>query len=113
MKEKEPDKSRAGSGCGVVAVLLILVCLPCIYVLAIGPLVPLADAGLLSDEVTTVLQYIYSPLRWVHERSSVVQSALDWYVGLWEGLAPARPVPPPPTTPPVPFPPTPAPPPAA
>ena len=113
MKDKEPHRHPAGSGCGAVAALLLLVCLPCIYVLAIGPLIAAQGAGLLSDEVTTVLATVYTPLRWVYESSTVVQSALDWYIGLWSGIAPARPGPTPPTAPPVPTTPAPAPPPGA
>ena len=50
-----------------------------LYVLSIGPLSALADAGYISPAWAIV----YWPLHLCYDRSESFASALDWYIDLW------------------------------
>jgi hypothetical protein len=81
------DKSnQRGGGTGVVLVLsAILLVLPMLYILSIGPLIWLDSKGTFNEPTQTVLGVIYSPLGLAIENEvPVIAPALESYVSLWE-----------------------------
>ena len=86
---------RPTGAAAVVAVLVVLF-LPVLYVLSIGPAVYLHDRGMLSPSAIGTLEKIYSPLEWAASRSSAIEYPINWYVALW--AAPSTPMPAPPAT---------------
>jgi hypothetical protein len=66
----------------VVAVLvLMMLFLPMLYVVSIGPAVWLAQRGYLNQEATARWYY---PIQWVHRKCPPLRPALEWYVMLFE-----------------------------
>jgi len=94
------------SGAAAVVAVLVLLFLPLLYVLSIGPAVWLHDRGMMSPTVTQCAQTIYSPLEWAAFRSSVTMQIMEGYLNWWRRPqtlvappAPAVPLPPPAPTP--------------
>lgn len=77
MEEREQKRggARCAIGCGV---LLILV--PVLYVLSLGPAVWIGDHYELTRDVITA---VYYPLFLLAKRFEPIKQMLDWYVGLW------------------------------
>jgi hypothetical protein len=90
---------------GWIVVGIVLVALPPLYLLSVGPAVWLHDRGWISDGVATV----YVPLEWLAERSPTFGGVIEQYVDFWSqpqwAPAPANaPLPPTPAPPPLPSP---------
>ena len=60
----------------------MIVVLPILYVLSIGPLEALDDSGYISVNLVWA-RAVYWPLGWCCERSESFASAIDWYIDLW------------------------------
>jgi hypothetical protein len=59
----------------------LLVGLPMLYGLSIGPAKWLDDRHLVSESTT---ESLFGPLSWLYEHApSSIQRATDWYIGLW------------------------------
>ena len=65
----------------VLAVLLVVVLLPVLYVLSLGPAVLLVDTTN-SDELMAAFVVVYYPLLWLHA-NTWLRKPLDAYVDLW------------------------------
>jgi len=72
-------RSKKGGRTVVLAVGL-LVFLPLLYVLSVGPSMRLEMQGVISRETHNT---IYTPLAWVCFRVPPLQSALRWYAEFW------------------------------
>ena len=70
----------------VVVVAVVLVILPTLYVLAIGPLNQMVNTGIIENEspLCLALRMIYLPVIFVAENCEPVGSVLAWYLKLWE-----------------------------
>jgi hypothetical protein len=66
---------------GAAIAVLIVVLLPILYVLSVGPAVMLADMTE-SGELVAVLEVVYCPLEWLHENTPL-REPLEAYVDLW------------------------------
>src|SRR5262245_24663217 len=93
------DWQRSGpmrsSGAAAVVAVLILLFLPLLYVLSIGPAVWMHDRGMMSPTVTQCADTIYSPLEWASSKSSVSERIIMGYIEWWRPPQPAVPVAPP------------------
>jgi hypothetical protein len=82
---EKPTKDGSGIGPVLVAAV-ILVALPMLYVLSIGPMAWLDSKGLLSESAHPVLEYFYFPLA-LAANSEVpilgpaIQSYVEWCGG--------------------------------
>ena len=73
---------RKGSGCAVVLIIgFVLVLLPTIYVLSVGPAVRLCDDGHFSRET---LHWIYHPIAVAELKSTWFMVAIESYIELWK-----------------------------
>ena len=88
---------RSSGSIAVVAVLVLLF-LPVLYVLSIGPAVFMYDRHMLSPSVASTLETIYSPLEWASNQSKAIEYPLNSYIQLWASRDPS-PAPPPATMP--------------
>ena len=87
-----PTKRSGGGAClAVIGTLLLL--LPALYVLALGPLVMIHDRGWMADPVEDVVEMAYWPLEYA-SRNTFLREPLEWYVSLWEDQAPVSAPPP-------------------
>lgn len=76
---------KRGGGTAVVLVLVaLLVVLPMLYVLSVGPVVWMVHSGFISQTMLPVIGAIYAPLEWVAQNVPVVGPALDRYVRWWQ-----------------------------
>ena len=78
MEDREQD--GRGAGCFIIGVVLIL--LPVLYVLGIGP------ANWLVGHYPATrgpLSVIYTPVGIVAENCEPIANALEWYMDLWGG----------------------------
>jgi len=71
----------------LVAVVVVLLLLPALYVLAIGPIGALVDNGYISSDsaLCDTLQVIYAPLGFCAEHCPPFESFLVWYMKLCGG----------------------------
>ena len=75
----ERDDKRSGSGCAI-GLVVILVVLPVLYVLSIGPAYGVARRFPATDDF---LRSCYLPLGFLHEKIPAFARLLDWYMGLF------------------------------
>jgi hypothetical protein len=101
---------RPSGGAAVVLVLVVLLLiLPLVYVLSVGPAIWLHSSGAMGPQSTAILEAVYFPLEWSSRNVPVVGPLIMRYAELWHRPTAAVPLPPPtPYPPPVPSP-TPAP----
>lgn len=80
-RSRSPESSsRSGAGLAlVVAVLLVL--LPVLYVLSIGPADYLVRSDYLDAETSRAF---YGPLVWLYNSYEPIQPLLEWYLEWWE-----------------------------
>lgn len=75
MKPAE-DKSSQGSGAAALFAILLIV-LPVLYVLSIGPVARLVPSP------PDWLEAIYFPILWPAEHFEPFREMLEWYLELW------------------------------
>jgi hypothetical protein len=101
--DDKPTKHERGSGMAVVVTLaVVLILVPVLYVLSIGPAAWLVNTGRLNGDEGSVTVRFYTPLIWAAECCPPVDDSLQWYVSFWEpprapqvvvpNLSPAPPV---------------------
>ena len=74
---------RDSSPAAAVGVLL-LVLLPILYVLSIGPAIWLHDHGFMPGPLEDIAEAVYTPLVWAASLSPALEAPLDFYIELWE-----------------------------
>ena len=79
----DPDKRRSRSGPALVLVIVLL--LPVLYVLSIGPATVVIVATGENDELIAVARTVYYPVIWLHDHTPLADP-IEWYVELWEYL---------------------------
>lgn len=75
------DSASPHKRTGAAIAVLVLVLLPILYVLSLGPAVLLADMTE-SRELVRVLEVVYYPLEWLHANTPL-REPLEAYVDLW------------------------------
>lgn len=97
---KKPAKRERGSGAALVLVLaVVVVLLPLLYVLSIGPAAWLVNTGRLNGDEGSPTYRFYSPIIWAADNYEPIEQALGWYFSLWEPEVPLNYPTPPPTAP--------------
>lgn len=80
-QKSQRESKRESSGAAVAALLLlVLLFLPILYVLSLGPVIWIVNRTGMEPGVFTV---IYAPLEWLHEESEFAKWVLDAYIKLW------------------------------
>jgi len=75
------DRPQVGRGGGASAVIAVVIVVPVLYVLSIGPAAGLARRfGVAKGPLTT----LYAPVIWLHDHTPL-KRPLEWYVDLWGG----------------------------
>jgi hypothetical protein len=77
----EPQQEGEGKGWGWLVPMVVA--LPLLYVLMLGPLVKLDQEHLLPEWFGPVIRLAYTPLIWLVETFNPVEKVLDWYLSLW------------------------------
>jgi hypothetical protein len=74
------DTKRSGGGVALAIVVLVLVVLPGIYVVSLGPAVWLHDHQFIAPRVLVV---VYWPLEMLAQASPAARDLLTWYGDLF------------------------------
>lgn len=74
--DQQQRRDLAPGGTWMTVVLLLS---PLLYVLSIGPVVRLAEGGLLPGES---VRWFYQPVIWLHHHTPLAWP-LEWYSALW------------------------------
>jgi hypothetical protein len=78
-------EEKRATGAWVVAVMLVLLLLPPLYVLSVGP------CAMLYPDPNDMPQWIdafYAPLFWLENNSDAAASFFAWYCNWWRGVEP-------------------------
>ena len=67
----------------IFAVFGLLIVLPILYILSIGPLIWLADRNYVSRETAQRIVVIYEPLQWPSSRCQPLKDFIGWYQSLF------------------------------
>lgn len=78
--ERATDGKRSRGGTWVLVTTTIVLLLPLLYVLSIGPVARCAAAR--PDDDHAALERFYAPVVWLHDHTFLEQP-LEWYVNLW------------------------------
>ena len=84
MSEPQPVTRRRSGGRAVVVAAGLLLALPVLYVLSIGPAVWIHQNGNLSADTKAAIETAYAPLEGLANAFEPIEDALDWYVEFWE-----------------------------
>jgi hypothetical protein len=76
----ERDEKRGGSGVAI-GCLLMLLFVPLLYVLSVGPAVWLVEHYPATEYAINIL---YTPLSLVAESFSPVKAFFEWYIDFWQ-----------------------------
>ena len=76
----EREQKRSGAGCFICGVVLIL--LPVLYVLGIGPAAWMSEAYPATEQRWGLA---YAPVLIICEHIQPVGDIVDWYMELWTG----------------------------
>lgn len=82
MDEPRKEKSPSGGGAPIMALLVIVLLMPLLYVLSIGPAALYYHT---HGEEPEWLAYLYYPLGMLVEWVEPLQPILEWYLELWIG----------------------------
>lgn len=77
MREKHSGSSIA------VTVVVVLLLLPLLYALSIGPVAWLIDHKLITEESNSFLIALYWPLQVAADLSPAFERTITWYIRLW------------------------------
>ena len=69
-------------GSGAVLAFLLLVLLPILYFLSLGPAILLVNQGVVNEDT---LEIVYFPVILVYDVMPPLQAPIDWYIRLWHG----------------------------
>jgi hypothetical protein len=72
--------NKQGRSAAGVVMLVVVVLLPVLYVLSIGPAEWLAAHGYCSEDA---IGYAYGPVVLLYNISETAELVIDWYVELW------------------------------
>jgi hypothetical protein len=75
---KERDDKCGGATVVVVGLVLLLLLVPVLYALSVGPVIWLATHGYISKDGN-----YYAPIQWVCDHCEPFDQAMDWYIGLF------------------------------
>lgn len=84
----KPTSSRSFSAPIAVVAIFLMIVLPLLYMLSIGPAVWLESRGHIDAPEDSAIVKFYWPLHWLIERSGPAMTVFDWYVGFWEASPP-------------------------
>jgi hypothetical protein len=85
----EDKATKRGGGAAVVLVLVaVLVVLPILYVLSLGPIVYLVGNGAISPSLYPAVATVYWPLDWIANNVPQVGPAIVWYAERWRTAPP-------------------------
>jgi len=77
--DKDPERERSGIGRAMI-VIAILVALPVLYVLSIGPVgLFVVETGMEADGVKA----FYAPVVWLARNNATFGRLLKWYIDFW------------------------------
>lgn len=79
---RTPDKNAAG-------ILAIVVVLPIIYLLSVGPVVYALEKFHVPKSYATYVQTLYAPILWLHDHTSL-KKLVENYVKWWEEMGRGR-----------------------
>ena len=78
---EEREGKRGGLGCALTGIALLLLFLPVLYVLSIGPVALLVN----GNRPAWWIEAFYYPLEQLAQYCKPFQDAVNWYVELWTG----------------------------
>ncbi|MCI0358688.1 MAG: hypothetical protein L0211_09415 [Planctomycetaceae bacterium] len=79
------DKATKRGGAAVaIALMAVLVLLPLLYVLSVGPFVWMAGSGWIGQSWMPVAETVYEPLNWAANDVPVIGEAIQSYAKWWE-----------------------------
>ena len=81
--DEKPTKRERGGAAVVMVLVALLVVLPLFYVLSIGPVAGMLDAGWIPRRCEPTLEVVYSPLIWTANNVPTVESVFTSYIHLW------------------------------
>ena len=81
MQEHSPSRLPV-----LVAVVIVVLVLPVLYVLSIGPVQWLMGNGYIGEQsrLAIALGFFYWPIIAMHESGEPIRWAIDWYLAFWE-----------------------------
>jgi hypothetical protein len=83
MNKKNPTEGKSKY---LIASVLLIMLLPLVYVLSVGPAVWLQMNGYLSESVEDALEVIYLPLAWLVMNSEWAEAMLMAYLSLFTDM---------------------------
>jgi hypothetical protein len=78
----DDEATRRGGGTTAIVLVAVLILLPTLYVLSIGPVIWLQNTGRIGE--SPVLEAAYSPLYWTMDNVPVAGPAIASYLWWWE-----------------------------
>ena len=73
----------SGSAACVVALLLLVIIAPVLYVASVGPVAWFNYRGIIAAEFYPAIETFYSPLDWVAARCPPADVGIQWYISLF------------------------------
>jgi len=86
MSQPKPESRRRSGGRAVVVAAVLLLALPVLYFLSIGPAAWLVVNGYLPDAVDDALDAFYIPIAWLVDHSEFCRNVIAAYMSLWIDL---------------------------
>ena len=80
------EEKRSSTG-RVIVVIAVLIGLPMLYVLSVGPVGFIVERAGAGDSVEPALVVVYTPVRWLYGNSGLFRKFMHSYLRLW-GLGP-------------------------
>jgi len=77
-------KERSSGAIVLALALVVLLGLPVLYVLSIGPVAWLANREYLSEWALEILSVVYLPLQFLADSSEWAEQWAQWYISFWE-----------------------------
>jgi len=81
--DEKPTKRERGGAAVVMVLVALLAILPMFYVLSIGPVAGMLDAGWIPRRCEPTLEVAYSPVIWTANNVPAVESVFTSYMLFW------------------------------